>query len=385
MNMNFWIKTAWLFLFRSKRSTSALGLMIFFAVGTLVFITAIAVGINDSMIRNSTGLYSGHITGFDLPKTLARDTLLVDGVSDVLQRFQIQGSLHNQEKKEMLTLIAVNPDQEKKVTALWKKIIKGNYIADNEFEILISRATAKKIGVHPGENIIFRSGSAVYCFVVAGIFKTGIERLDHGIAFCPVSILPDLPANWDGAVFLDSGADMKGVVESYARKGLKLSHLKTWKELMPDLTQLIELNRISMGFVMVLVLGVVSFGTACAFAIFIISNIREYGIMKAMGVTPKETTMLIIFEVILMNLAASFAGTLAGSLVVLITSRTGIDLSSFTSYNQYFVVSGLIIPRLTPFLLFLPGAIALSFCLLASIWPAMIVIRQRTADILRSI
>lgn len=65
---------------------------------------------------------------------------------------------------------------------------------------------------------------------------------------------------------------------------------------MPDLTELIDLNRISMGFVMILVLGVVSFGTACAFAIFIISNIREYGIMKAMGVTSKETVALIFLK-----------------------------------------------------------------------------------------
>jgi len=385
VNLIFWIKTALLFLVRSRRATAALGLMIFSAVGTLVFISAIAVGINDSMILNSTGLYSGHITGFHLSETMTRETLSVDGVSNVLQRFLIQGSLHYHAKDEMLTLIAVNPDQELKSTHLWKKIIKGRYIVDNKFEILISETTAKQFDIQPGGKVLFKSGASVYSFVVTGIFKTGIDRLDNKIAFCPASIISDLPAKWEGAVFLDPGIDISTIIASYAQKGLTTTDMKTWKELMPGLTQLIELNQISIGFVMVLVLGVVSFGIACAFAIFIINSIREYGVMKAMGVTPKETAMLIFSEVILMNLMASFAGTLAGLLAVVITSKTGIDLSKYTSHNQYFVVSGLIIPRLTAFSLFLPWVLSLAFCLFAAIWPTFIVIRQRTSDILRSI
>lgn len=385
MNPGFWIKTAALFLFRSRRTTLALGLMIFSAVGTLVFITAIAVGINDSMIRNSTGLYSGQITGFHLPETLTRQSLFIDGVSNVLQRFQIPGRLQCKEKDERLTLVAVYPDQELRSTHLWKKVIKGSYISENKPGILISHITAEKNNIQPGENVRFRSSSWVYPFIVAGIFKTGIDRLDNGIAFCPASILSNLPSNWDCAIFLDPGTDMEKVIAAYPQKNGKRPDLKTWKELMPDLMQLIELNRISMGFVMVLVLGVVSFGTACAFAIFIISNIREYGVMKAMGVTPGETAMLIFSEVILMNLVASFAGMLAGLMAVTITQKTGIDLSAFTSHNPYFVVSGVIIPRLTTGLLFLPSFLAVAFCLLAAVWPTWIVIRQRTSDILRSI
>jgi ABC-type lipoprotein release transport system permease subunit len=218
MNPTFWIKTALLFLFRSKRITLALGLMIFFAVATLVFISSIAVGINDSMIINSTGLYSGQITGTHLPDTVTRQTLLVDGVSNVLQRFQIPGTLHYQGKNEMLTLIAVNPDQELKSTSLWKKIIRGKYIKDNKFEILISHDTAKQLAIDPGEKVIFNSGSSVYQLIVVGIYKTGMNRFDRGIAFSPISILPDQTGNWDCAIFLNPGADIKKFIDFLAFK-----------------------------------------------------------------------------------------------------------------------------------------------------------------------
>ncbi len=389
MTPTFWIKTASLFLFRSKRSTLALGLMIFFAVGTLVFISAVAMGINDTMILNSTGLYSGQISGEDLPHTVTGETLRVDGVATVLQRFGLDGTLEHNGEKQTLTLIAVHPDQELKRTSLWKKIITGRYIKGDQPEILIGRDTAEQLGIHPGQPLRFTPGSSIdasgYHLIVAGIYQTGMNRFDRGIGFCPASILRDRPETWDAAVFLTPGAEADAILASYVRNGLDVSTIKTWKDLMPDLTQLIELNRISMGFVMVLVLGVVSFGTACAFTIFIISNIREYGIMKAMGVTPAETAALIFSEVILLNVMASLAGTLAGLLAVLIAAKTGIDISSFTSHNPYFVVSGLIIPRLTPFLLFLPSFLTILFCLFAAVWPAMIVKRQRSCDILRSI
>lgn len=385
VKLTFWVKTASLFLFRSRRMTLALGLMIFFAVGTLVYISALAVGINDCMIRNSTGLYTGHIAGGNLPGTLSREDLIVDGVSNVLQRFQIPGHLEHQEKTEGITMIAVDPLQESKSTALWKKIIHGSYISTGKSDILISQATAERLDIHPGGEIVFRSNTSAYPLVVAGIFKTGIDQLDNRIGFCPAGVFSDRPDNWNCAVFLDPGADLETIMASYAQKGVYSSNLRTWKDLMPDLVQLIELNRISMGFVMFLVLGVVSFGTACAFAIFIVSSIREYGVMKAMGVTPGEMSLLIFSEVVIMNLLASFAGTLAGLLMVFATSRTGIDLSGFTSHNQYFIVSGMIIPRLTGVTLFLPSILAMAFCLFAAVWPVWIVIRQRPSDILRSL
>jgi ABC-type lipoprotein release transport system permease subunit len=63
----------------------------------------------------------------------------------------------------------------------------------------------------------------------------------------------------------------------------------------------------------------------------------------------------------------------------------GIDISAFTSHNQYFSVSGVIVPRLTAFSLCTPPATALLFSLLASLWPAVLLARKKAAEILRSL
>ena len=138
-----------------------------------------------------------------------------------------------------------------------------------------------------------------------------------------------------------------------------------------------------MSIVILLVFGVVSLGIACAFVIVILKTIREYGILKAMGVTARETALLIVCEVVLMNLFATTLGILLGIALSLLVRETGIDLTAFTSHNRYFAVSGFIYPRLTPFAWGAPPALAFLFSLIAAVWPAILVSRRRAAEILR--
>lgn len=114
----FWIKTAFLFLFRSARSTVVLSLMVVVAVSALIFLSALTVGINDTMIRNSVSLFAGHISGYYLPASLQTENLLVDGVTDVLKRVSMRGILSRGDQVETVTLIGLNPSEEKKCTAL---------------------------------------------------------------------------------------------------------------------------------------------------------------------------------------------------------------------------------------------------------------------------
>ena len=385
--MYFWIKTASLFLVRSRSSTVVLTLMVLSAVSTLIFLSSLAIGINDAMIRNSVGLFSGHISGFNIPENITKKQLFTEGVSGVLKRIPTSGFLHYRDQLEMITLIAVAPAEEKKFTAIWKKTFKGRYLEPGKKEIFLSRLIAERLNIEPGDNIGFSSGtdSASVELTVAGLYKTGIDKFDRGVSFCTMSAIPVKPSPWNAAIFLDNGVDKELIVGKYRNTKLKNTPFKTWSDLMPDLQQLIDLNYISMSIVIVLVFIVVSSGIAGAFSIFILKNIREYGIMKAMGITPMETASLIFSEVILINLVASSIGIIIGAAVVFIFKNIGINLSAYTSHNQYFIVSGIIFPRLTVFSLCLPPASALLFSIPAAIWPSALVIKRSAADILRSI
>ncbi len=385
--LKFWIKTAYLFLSRSARSTAVLALMVVIAVAVLIFLSALAIGVNDAMIQNSIGLYSGHISGDLLPQPLNPESLKIDGVAGVLKRSLIPGTLSNGDYIETIAMVAVDPVAEQKHAAIWKKTIQGRYIQNYEHSIFLSSTLAKQLDVQTGSILYFSPAISKkpVKLMVSGIYKTAIDYLDRGIAFCPFEILPVKTATWRAAIFLEQGIDPEQIISRYRQLLPQSLEFKSWQEMMPDLLQLIDLNYVSMGIVMVLVFGVVSIGIACAFVIFIFKNLREYGIMKAMGVTPLEIAYLIFIEVIMMNLAASIVGILGGCLAVLITGHTGIDLAYFTSHNRYFVVSGVIIPRLTFYSLCLPPMLAFFFSMVSAIWPAWLIAGKKAADILRSV
>ena len=382
----FWLKIASLFLVRSGRSTAALSLMVVTAVATLIFLSALAVGVNDAMIRNSAGLYGGHITGFDLPATLKSESLAVDGVSGIVKRVPAAGILAGPKHFETVIMLGIDPAAEQKNTAFWKKTVQGSFISGASQGVYISQTLADALAVHAGDMVKFSPGDMEHFkpFKVEGIYNTGIEQLDRGIAFCSLAVHPSPQGPWSASVFLKDGVDPDDVLAAYRSKLPEAGSFKSWSQLMPDLRQLIDLNYVSMSMVTVLVFGVVSLGIACAFVIFIMKHLREYGIMKAMGVTSGEMMCLIIMEIVLMNLAASLAGILAGIAAVLLVGATGIDLTAFTSHNRYFAVSGMIYPRLTAFSLWSPPALALVFSIGSAIWPALLVARKKAADILKT-
>jgi ABC-type lipoprotein release transport system permease subunit len=208
--------------------------------------------------------------------------------------------------------------------------------------------------------------------------------LDQGNAFCPVETFSKAGSLMSVAMFLEEGIDPEKFLVKNSPPFYSI-HFKAWSRFMPDLKQLIDLNYLSMGIVMVLVMCVVSMGIACAFMIFIIKNLREHGIMKAMGISPIESAILILTQALMLTIFASAVGVIAGAAVVLGIGKIGIDLTSFTSYNQYFAVSGIIYPRLTFYSLTLPPVMALIFGCFGAVWPMVYILRSRAAEILRSI
>jgi ABC-type lipoprotein release transport system permease subunit len=383
----FWLRVAALFLWRSGRVTLVLSLMILVAVAALVFLSAMAEGINDAMIRNSVGLYAGHVSAMNLPATLTPQDLAVPGVDRVLPRRPTAGILAAQGRLVPVTLMRVVPALERSATGLPRKVVVGDYLSGAPGEILLSAALAGQLGLEIGSRLVFRAGGEQEesGYTLRGIYRTGVDRLDYGLAFAAGADPPAGGGPWQAALFLAPGVAPAAVIERLAKAIAGEAVFQSWLELMPDLRELIDLNRVSMTLVTVLVFSVVAIGVACAFVVFVLKNLREYGIMRAMGVTVGDMACLISAEVLLLSLAAALLGVLTGALAVALAARTGIDLTAFTSYNRYFTVSGMIYPRATGEALWVPPLMAVAFSLLASVWPIALVGRKKVADILRMV
>lgn len=382
----FWTKTAFFFLVRSGRSTLLLSFMVLVSVSALVFLSSMAVGINDAMVRNSVSLYAGNVTGIDLPKSITQKDLMADGVAGVIKREHRAGIFSAGTRRIPAVAVAVDPDKELEFTALPEKHIEGGYPEPGSRSVFLSSYAASELNVRTGDRVDLNvsGGEQVRGLIVSGVYKTGVDAIDRAMAFVTFDTFTDRADVWQAAVFLEEGADPDRVIAGYSELLQGGLRFKPWTELMPDLKELIDLNYVSMSIVMVIVFAVVAIGISSSFGIFILRHMREYGLMKAMGVGRFELILLIMLEVILMNSASTVAGASIGAFATKVTAGTGIDLSAFTAHNRYFSVSGVIYPRLTVYSVIIPIALSLTFGVLAAIWPASMAARKKVADILRS-
>jgi ABC-type lipoprotein release transport system permease subunit len=379
------MKTAKHFLVRSWRSTSVLAFMIFSAVATMVFLSALATGTNDAMIRNSVGLFTGHIIASNIYNKIPIKSFHGKEVKAVLKRQIVYGLLTYGSTIKSVQLTGVNPEDEVKYTGLWKKVIRGDYLKGTNNEIVLGFDTAAFLKVKVGDRVTFSANNMVKKeYSVKGIFKTGLSTFDNEIVFCVYAGLPEKPKSWSAAIFLKEGSEVESVIKTFKSRLLGGDFL-SWKQMMPDLKQLIDLNNICMGLLNAIVFTIVSIGISCAFMIFVLKNLNEYGIMKTMGLSTAETIFLIINEVFMMIFFAATIGVLTGALLVYALSGPGIDISAFTSHNKYFIISGEIFPRLTIESLLYPPLMSLIICMLAAIWPAYTVSTNKITKVLKSL
>ncbi len=393
ISLKVWFLWAARSVLRHRRKTIATGGFIILGTATLVLLHGLTVGINDTMILNTTHLHYGDVfiefpADFINPQKKANQISNKEDVIESLFRYRFTSLVFKGSVSAPVICYAVNPETESKTTAISQRIIQGNYPRTDNKEILLGAELTEKLNATTGDNvsIIGSSGEFFGNFTISGIFKTEIDYFDNTIVFIPilaVSAGVKEKSTSELSLFFSPDAD-----ESHIAKQIKKDFpdditIRTWEQLLPDLIQLIKLNEISTRIIMVLVFLLVGFGICNTFILTIVERFKEFGILKAMGLTPKDLVGLIFLESFIVCIIATMIGLLIGCLIISITSYQGIDFSSLTSHNRYFVVSGLVRPRITLPGLYWPGILSIIVSIISSYLPTRIASKKVTSETLR--
>ena len=154
---------------------------------------------------------------------------------------------------------------------------------------------------------------------------------------------------------------------------------------MPEVVQLVSLNGVSMGILLLLASLILAFGVSNTAFVSVADRIGEFGVLKTVGLTPRAVSLLVIGETLGLVLSAGALGLGIGFGVSWTFSFSGIDLSAWTSENRHFVASGVVFPRVTAMGLALPVGVALACGALASLLPARRAGRVSVVEALRSL
>jgi lipoprotein-releasing system permease protein len=356
------------------------------AIAALVLLEAIMEGVSDTMVRNSVAIHHGDINatwqGVDVPLD---DLRRLPGVRRVLPRLCQSGVLARGETQASLMLYAVEPELEAQETAVPRRIVEGRNARSTD-ELLVGRLLAEQLGARLGDTLEFwQPGVPPRRFQVCGLFRTGIELLDGKTAYTRRGTESGPAASREIAVFTEPGVDPEALARRLRERLGPGVRVTPWTTALTELVQLIALNHVAMNVVHLLALVVLGFGVSNTVFISVSQRTRELGLLKAMGFTPGGVAVLVLTEVLLLVLAAGLCGAGLGCVAVKAWGLHGLDLARWTSEYPHFVISGVVIPRLTLRGLLLPGAVALCCGLVAALLPARRAGRLSVIEALRGL
>ncbi len=233
------------------------------------------------------------------------------------------------------------------VSAIHEQIAEGRWLDPGDAKgVVLGRRLARTLAVAPGAELVVLSqgadGAMAYdLYTVRGILRSVGDAIDRTGVFMTADTLRELLVVPEGVhqivVRRPPGVELGATAERVT--GLARKHLageldvKTWRQLLPTIASMMDSARGLMIAMSVIIYAAVGILILNAMLMAVFERIREFGVLKALGVGPFDVLRLILLETgiqtgiaILVGLALSIPG-------ILYLSHTGIDLARFAGIS----------------------------------------------------
>ncbi len=106
--------------------------------------------------------------------------------------------------------------------------------------------------------------------------------------------------------------------------------VRAWNQIRPDLEKMMVLNDVSTGLMVFIIFIVATLGVINTMLMAVFERTREFGVLKAIGMSGYRIVTLVVTETVVLVLAASAVGTLLGLGLDLYMVHYGVDLREMT-------------------------------------------------------
>jgi ABC-type lipoprotein release transport system permease subunit len=373
----------------------------------------LALGVFSGMLRDMlssvTEQYHGHVVvmqqGYeedrDMFANFSPDPQLLErlkemheivGVSPRLRGF---GLVSHEVSSYPAELLGIRPEAEREVTTLAGHVVAGRFLPNDPGDgAVLGLGLAKKLGVEPGDELVFVTQAADGSIGndllrVTGIFATGDSGHDSSL------VLVGLP--WLQRVMVLEGRvhELALAVREPMQADIAAINLQPllpaglaaldWGQLLPEMREVIASFDVSRMIIVVILYFATGLGILNTFFMSVMERTREFGILMAMGMRPARIRLLVLLETLAMGVLSLVLGVFLGLLMSLYMARIGIDLSATITPVTY--AGGTILPRLgavlEPSNFVIPALLLLAVCLLAGFLPANRAAKLRPVEAIR--
>ena len=388
---------AWRNIWRNPRRTAVILIAVVIGVWSMIFLGALMRGIIQGMIHNGIDTLTGHIqihqdhypsdpsidNSIEDPAIIAKalDQTLPEG-SHWVSRVRVNGIVSNARHNSSVTLVGIDPDKEIAVSFIGSAVTEGRYLEDNDKNaILIGQALAKRFETGLGRKLILmtqdKTGQiASKAFRIAGIFQAEMEATEKAYVFvtretAQTSLKMGTAVSEISALL--PSPDQAGQTArtlAAALEGRQLT-VRSWLETLPLLQAYLQIydSFILIWFVVVFV--AMGFGILNTTLMAVFERMREFGLLKALGMRPLRIVKGILMEALMILLVGLIIGNALGLLSCLALSVNGIDLSALAQGMEYAGMSRVIFPQVLAKDLLSANIVVLVLGILVCLYPAI--------------
>ncbi len=236
-----------------------------------------------------------------------------------------------------ISINGIDVERDATVSDIAKHVHSGRWIGPDEHDaVAIGRKLAKTLGIGVGDELVVLSqgadGSmANEVYQVRGILKGISDGVDRGGVFMTHRAYREL-------MYLDEGVHQLIVrtpkslpldqATAQLQKLAPEADVKDWTELMPTLASMLENGKVGIMMMFVIIYIAIGILILNAMLMAVFERIREFGVLKAIGVGPLGVMAMIFAETAIQLGAAICVGVLLAIPTNHYLVETGLDLSA---------------------------------------------------------
>ena len=347
------LSLAWRNLWRNARRTGTTVAAMTLAVVALIFYSGLTGGMLVNMeskvrdfglgeaqvfaqnYRDAPSLYER----IETPGTLV--TRLQDAGYRAAPRLLGSGLGAGEDSSAGVSLVGVDLDLDRQVSRIHERVTRGAWLARDSHEIVvIGHRLARQLSLEPGSELIVLSqaadgSTANALFTVRGILGPISEEIDRAgvfmsdVAFRELMVMPtgahQVLVRFPNATARTRDAEAAELSRLQAlASGLDAPG---WRQLNPGISSMLDNAQGSIFIMMSVVYLAIGIVILNAMLMAVFERIREFGVLKALGVGPGAVFRLIMLEAGMQASAAALMGSLIALPINAYMTTTGLRLA----------------------------------------------------------
>jgi len=368
-----YFELAWRNIWRNPRRTLVIITAVVIGVWSMIFLGAFYRGMLNNMLENGKSVLIGDIQIHhknyredpSIDKSMeqaeiVRDLLKANLSQDTLwtERIKVSAYVNNARHSSGVTLVGIDPEKERMISFIGTSIVKGNYLSPDDTKgVLVGKALLEKFDTEIGKKLILmtrtKHGKIVSkAFRIRGVFKAQMESTEKTYLFITMQGARNLLNMEKGiseiSILIPDEENVNIVAERLKKKlDVELYSAETWKDLLPMLEAYVRIFDGFMYIWYVVVFIAMGFGIVNTSLMAIFERVREFGLLRALGMKPWRVIASVLTESIFTLSVGIIAGNCLGMISVFLMKGNGINLALFSKGAEYFGMSRIIYPVLT--------------------------------------